>query len=170
MAKRWWVMAITAGLMLGAAGVARADGTASVDQSKCKGLTSPDAVSCTGDAAKDSATTPATDRQNRSGTSSTMGGVPANSSSGTGTALGGAASETQNQAGRESAVVYDSGTVRDAQKALKAKHLFKGAINGLFDDKTKSAVRDFQKKNDLAVTGDLDTTTLAKLGVAAKSY
>ncbi|MGH7797093.1 MAG: peptidoglycan-binding protein [Candidatus Binatia bacterium] len=54
--------------------------------------------------------------------------------------------------------------IKKAQKALKAKGLNPGA-DGRMDAKTQQALRDFQKANDLPITGVLDEKTAAKLGV-----
>src|SRR5579859_2066145 len=74
-------------------------------------------------------------------------------------------SNVEPQAGREPLAVYDPGTVRDVQRKLKSQHLFKGTVTGTFDQKTRAAVTKFQKRHDLADTGDLDKATLAALGV-----
>jgi peptidoglycan hydrolase-like protein with peptidoglycan-binding domain len=54
--------------------------------------------------------------------------------------------------------------IKKAQEALKAKGLEPGT-DGKMDAKTQQALRDFQKANDLTVTGVLDEKTAAKLGV-----
>jgi len=56
--------------------------------------------------------------------------------------------------------------IKKAKEALKAKGLNPGPIDGILDGKTQQALRDFQKANRLAVTGDLDQQTAEKLGVA----
>ena len=53
---------------------------------------------------------------------------------------------------------------KKAQDALKMKGLNPGT-DGQMDAKTHQALRDFQKANDLPVTGTLDERTAAKLGV-----
>jgi hypothetical protein len=55
--------------------------------------------------------------------------------------------------------------IKKAKEALKAKGLNPGPIDGVLDGKTQQALRDFQKANKLAVTGDLDQQTAEKLGV-----
>lgn len=63
---------------------------------------------------------------------------------------------------RNMAVTSDD--IKKAQEALKAKGLNPGS-DGRMDIKTQQALRDFQKANDLPVTGVLDQKTAEKLGV-----
>ena len=58
-----------------------------------------------------------------------------------------------------------SDDIRKAKEALKAKGHSPGEINGNMDAKTQQALRDFQKANQLPVTGNLDQRTAEKLGV-----
>jgi hypothetical protein len=53
--------------------------------------------------------------------------------------------------------------------ALKAKGIDPGPITGSMDSKTQQALRDFQKANNLPVTGTVDQQTAAKLGVTLGS-
>jgi peptidoglycan hydrolase-like protein with peptidoglycan-binding domain len=55
--------------------------------------------------------------------------------------------------------------IRRAQEALKSKGMNPGT-SGANDPTTQQAVRDFQKANNLPVTGVLDPNTLDKLGVS----
>jgi pentapeptide MXKDX repeat protein len=57
--------------------------------------------------------------------------------------------------------------VKAIQQALKDKGHDPGAIDGVMGPKTSSALRDFQKKEGLTATGQIDQETLAKLGVEA---
>jgi hypothetical protein len=54
---------------------------------------------------------------------------------------------------------------RAAQEALKTRGFDPGPIDGLMGPRTRAAVMDYQKKNDLPPTGMLDTATMAKLDV-----
>ena len=54
-------------------------------------------------------------------------------------------------------------TVRRLQNNLAAQSLYPGAVNGDFDDKTRAALRDFQKASGLPPTGLPDQFTLLKL-------
>jgi peptidoglycan hydrolase-like protein with peptidoglycan-binding domain len=55
--------------------------------------------------------------------------------------------------------------VRAAQQALKDKGLYDAEVDGLMGPKTREAIREFQKKENLKETGRLDAETLARLGV-----
>jgi hypothetical protein len=61
-----------------------------------------------------------------------------------------------------------SDDIRKAQNALKAKGLNPGD-DGRMDVKTQQALRDFQKSNNLPVTGVLDDKTAEKLGISKSS-
>jgi putative peptidoglycan binding protein len=61
-----------------------------------------------------------------------------------------------------------SDDIKKAQDALKAKGLSPGT-DGNMDAKTQQALRDFQKANNLPVTGVLDDKTADKLGVSKNS-
>jgi peptidoglycan hydrolase-like protein with peptidoglycan-binding domain len=59
--------------------------------------------------------------------------------------------------------------VKAAQQALKDKGHDPGAVDGMMGPKTQAALRDFQGKEGLKTTGRLDTDTMSKLGVEAKT-
>ena len=59
--------------------------------------------------------------------------------------------------------------VRAVQQALKDKGHDPGEIDGKMGPKTQAALRDYQSKEGLKATGRLDSETMAKLGVEAKS-
>ena len=61
-----------------------------------------------------------------------------------------------------------SDDIRKAQTALKAKGLNPGE-EGRMDAKTQQALREFQKSNNLPMTGVLDDKTAEKLGVSKSS-
>ncbi len=56
-------------------------------------------------------------------------------------------------------------TIKAAQHELKQSGMYNGAINGNWDSATQTAVRDYQQKANLTVTGELDQPTLKALGV-----
>jgi peptidoglycan hydrolase-like protein with peptidoglycan-binding domain len=55
--------------------------------------------------------------------------------------------------------------MRKVEEALKAKGYDPGPINGEMDAQTRQAVRDFQKKNNMADTGVVDQAMAEALGV-----
>jgi lipid-binding SYLF domain-containing protein len=57
---------------------------------------------------------------------------------------------------------------RNAQQALKDKGLYPGPIDGAINAQTKKALRDFQKQNNLKVSGTLNHETMAALGVTSQ--
>ena len=54
---------------------------------------------------------------------------------------------------------------RAAQEALKTQGFDPGPIDGHMGPRTRAALSDYQRKNDLPVTGMLDDATMAKLEV-----
>jgi len=54
---------------------------------------------------------------------------------------------------------------RAAQEALKTQGMDPGPIDGRMGPRTRAAVSDYQRKNDLPVTGMLDDATMSKLNV-----
>ena len=64
---------------------------------------------------------------------------------------------------------HASSLVREVQQALKDKGNDPGAIDGKLGPKTKAAIRDFQKANDLKVTGRIESETRSKLGVGSST-
>lgn len=52
------------------------------------------------------------------------------------------------------------------QNALTKDGFYKGTANGIIDTATKQALRDYQKANQLKITGEPNKATLDKLGVA----
>ena len=53
--------------------------------------------------------------------------------------------------------------IKEAQEALAKDGLYKGKPSGLMNSATHTALKEFQKKNKLPVTGQLSDSTLAKL-------
>jgi peptidoglycan hydrolase-like protein with peptidoglycan-binding domain len=58
---------------------------------------------------------------------------------------------------------------RTAQEALKNQGFDPGPIDGRMGPRTRAALSDYQRKNDLPVTGMLDDATMAKLNVRSSS-
>jgi peptidoglycan hydrolase-like protein with peptidoglycan-binding domain len=59
--------------------------------------------------------------------------------------------------------------VKAVQQALKDKGHDPGAIDGLMGPKTRTALKDFQKKEGMKDTGRLDRDTMSKLGVESRT-
>lgn len=57
----------------------------------------------------------------------------------------------------------DKETIKSAQRTLREKGLFLGFVDGRMDSQTMRAVKNFQKQNDMEVTGKLDDKTLKAL-------
>ena len=53
------------------------------------------------------------------------------------------------------------------QQALKDKGFDPGAVDGVMGPKTVSALRDYQKSENVTMTGKLEPRTAATLGIAA---
>jgi peptidoglycan hydrolase-like protein with peptidoglycan-binding domain len=58
-----------------------------------------------------------------------------------------------------------SSTIMQVQKCLNKEGFNAGRADGKWGPKTKAALRDFQKKNKLPVTGQFSRQTLADLGI-----
>jgi peptidoglycan hydrolase-like protein with peptidoglycan-binding domain len=59
--------------------------------------------------------------------------------------------------------------VKAAQQALKDKGHDPGRVDGRMGPKTQAALREFQKAQGMAATGDLDAKTTDALGMNGKS-
>jgi peptidoglycan hydrolase-like protein with peptidoglycan-binding domain len=59
--------------------------------------------------------------------------------------------------------------VKAAQEALKDKGHDPGEIDGVMGPKTQEALKDFQSKEGLNASGQLDRETMSKLGIQAKA-
>jgi peptidoglycan hydrolase-like protein with peptidoglycan-binding domain len=55
--------------------------------------------------------------------------------------------------------------VREMQQTLQDKGRYRGKVDGVFGLRTRASIREFQKAETLPVTGQLDASTAAKLGV-----
>jgi hypothetical protein len=62
-----------------------------------------------------------------------------------------------------------SSTLMEAQKKLNQEGFDAGRADGKWGTKTTEAVKSFQEKNNLPVTGKLDKQTLADLGIGTPS-
>ena len=64
---------------------------------------------------------------------------------------------------------YGSRTIRKVQATLNARGYKAGAVNGVLDQSTQSALRAFQKSEGLKITGRPNPRTLAHLGITEQS-
>src|SRR5688572_1190594 len=60
---------------------------------------------------------------------------------------------------------YGPATIRKAQETLNARGFKAGAPSGILGETTRSALRAFQKSENIVVTGSLNPRTLARLGI-----
>jgi len=60
---------------------------------------------------------------------------------------------------------YSPATIRKVQQTLNARGYKAGPVNGKLDETTRSALRAFQKSENIPVTGDLNPRTLSRLGI-----
>jgi peptidoglycan hydrolase-like protein with peptidoglycan-binding domain len=59
----------------------------------------------------------------------------------------------------------DGTDVQGMQRNLQDRGLYQGKIDGVFGLRTRASIREFQKAQNLAVTGQLDVQTAGRLGV-----
>jgi peptidoglycan hydrolase-like protein with peptidoglycan-binding domain len=81
----------------------------------------------------------------------------ANSQSGNSSMSAGSTAAGQQNAPRDE--------VRQVQQKLKDDGIYKGQVDGIDGPETTQALEQFQQKNGLKQTGQLDHDTLAKLGI-----
>jgi len=70
--------------------------------------------------------------------------------------------------GVERQAVYGRSTVRKVQQTLNNRGFHAGPVDGVMNPGTRSALRDFQKSENLEATGMLNEQTLAALGMPAE--
>lgn len=61
---------------------------------------------------------------------------------------------------------YSQTAIRSAQQQLKSQGYYNGSVDGIDGPMTRSAIRNYQSQNNLAVNGRLDHETRSSLGVA----
>jgi len=69
----------------------------------------------------------------------------------------------------EKAAVLDHQDIRNVQQTLHDKGYYTAKIDGIVGPKTRAGIRQYQKSENLPVTGRLDAATAAKLGVEPES-
>ncbi len=79
---------------------------------------------------------------------------------------GSAMTNSQGSGGSQAANHASPNEIKQAQQKLKQEGLYKGRIDGIAGPETQQALEQFQKKNNLQQTGQLDEQTEAKLGMS----
>lgn len=79
--------------------------------------------------------------------------------------LGALGLNKSNQTAQGTSGRYPPSTIRKVQETLNARGYKAGAPNGIIGDSTRAALRQFQKSENIAVTGRLNPRTLAHLGI-----
>jgi len=59
--------------------------------------------------------------------------------------------------------------IKEMQQTLQDEGRYRGKVDGLFGLRTRASIREFQKAENLPVTGELDVQTAGKLGVRPES-
>lgn len=67
------------------------------------------------------------------------------------------------QAEAQQAVTPD--TIRQVQQTLQQQNMYRGQVDGVWGPRTQAAVRQYQQKNNLGTSGQLDQQTLASLNI-----
>jgi len=70
-----------------------------------------------------------------------------------------------NAPGENSSGKISSDRVRDAQQKLARDGYYNGKVDGMMNDGTRSAIRQYQKDNNLPVTGHLNRETAKSMGI-----
>jgi len=55
------------------------------------------------------------------------------------------------------------------QETLRNRRHYRGKVDGVFGLRTRDSIRDYQKAENLPITGQVDTRTAAELGVRPES-
>jgi peptidoglycan hydrolase-like protein with peptidoglycan-binding domain len=79
---------------------------------------------------------------------------------------GSASSGMSSSMGYRSSSMHDASAVRDAQQALNSQGFDAGAVDGKMGPHTQAALRKFQNAKGLQATGQLDSQTMAALGIS----
>jgi peptidoglycan hydrolase-like protein with peptidoglycan-binding domain len=110
--------------------------------------------------------TTGTDPKGSTGTSGTTGGTGA-----AGTMDSGKQGAKPDRADTRGKAVGGMGKeqLKKAQQALKDKGLYEGEVDGVMGPKTREALREFQKNENIQQTGRLDRETMSKLGLQAST-
>ena len=67
---------------------------------------------------------------------------------------------------KEEPAVWSQNEVGKMQDTLHDKGHYRGKVDGVFGLRTRASIREFQKAENLPVTGQLDSRTAGKLGIS----
>lgn len=71
--------------------------------------------------------------------------------------------------GEEKVAVLDQQDIKKLQERLRDKGCDAGKVDGILGPRTREGIRQYQKSENLPVTGNLDPETAGKLGVGPES-
>jgi peptidoglycan hydrolase-like protein with peptidoglycan-binding domain len=74
----------------------------------------------------------------------------------------------ENTGAQSSTVFTSADSIRSAQMVLRDRGFYDGPINGVMNQPTRNALRQFQRDRNLAASGDLDLSTARALGIASE--
>ena len=66
-------------------------------------------------------------------------------------------------------IAFGANDVKKAQETLRDKGYYSGHIDGVMGPQTRAGIRQYQKSENLPVTGNLDNETAGKLGAGPES-
>jgi peptidoglycan hydrolase-like protein with peptidoglycan-binding domain len=71
--------------------------------------------------------------------------------------------------GEEKAALMHKDNIKKVQEALRDKGYYSGHVDGVLGPQTRAGISQYQKSENLSVTGHLDGETSGKLGVGPES-
>lgn len=72
--------------------------------------------------------------------------------------------------GNNSKTMMNKDMVKQVQEKLKDNNFSVGKVDGIYGPKTRSALMDYQRSEDLNVTGRLNRETLDSLGIDSSNF
>ena len=66
-------------------------------------------------------------------------------------------------------IAFGANDVKKAQETLRDKGYYSGHIDGVIGPQTRAGIRQYQKSENLPITGKLDSETAGKLGIGPES-